>query len=177
MNNKELKKYGLSLYKKWKKKLTFEEKKALIKYKVFNSYAKKLNGDLRNNKNRNDAAIIRKALKKSVIDRNLILLRNTDYKIFENNNLSPENISVGDILIDKAFLSTSLYQTKIRFKNKVLFKINCPIGTQGGYMDKFGISWNEREILLNGPCKLIVKKVEHTDKQLILEVDYEPLNI
>ena len=44
-------------------------------------------------------------------------------------------------------------------------------------MDKFGISWNEREILLNGPCKLIVKKVEHTDKQLILEVDYEPLNI
>lgn len=63
MNNKELKKYGLSLYKKWKKELTFEEKKALIKYKVFNSYAKKLNGDLRNNKNRNDAAIIRKALK------------------------------------------------------------------------------------------------------------------
>lgn len=181
-NSKQAKVYGKYLWKKWKNQLSRKEKLVLFQYKAFNNLcAKKINKELRNKEyslwernfsNGSKADIIENALNKSVLDRNIILYRNTNEDFLKANDRTIETLKVNDVLIDKGFMSTSLYQYKLRFKSKVLFIIRCPKGTKGGYMDHLCISWREREILLNRDSILIVRKISKEDNRLIVVADY-----
>ena len=170
MNNKELKKYGEDLFRKWWKKLSKCEKRTIRLYKLSKHVASKVNHNLRNDIYDQRGKIIEKALAKSIIDKDLILLRNTNNDFLKANGKTIETLQINDLLIEKGFMSTSLYKSKFSFKGKILLRIKCPTGTQGAYIDKCCvISWGEKEILINRNMKIRIENIERKSSQTIID--------
>lgn len=168
-NKNDLKEFCNSLFNCWWKKLNNKTKSKIIFYKLFKSYASKINNDLRNDIKNNNADLISEAIKLSTINKDIILLRNTNNRFLEANNKNIYTIKKGDILLEKGLMSTSLIKKTWAFKGKILLRIKCPKGVNGAYLDKCCLSWGEKEILLDKNTKLQIDNVIHNKKQIIIE--------
>lgn len=107
LSKKEAKKFGKQLYNNWH--ITSKEKIAFLMYRIsskrINSYARK---DIDNNL----VEIISNALKKSVINHEIVVKRETNKLFLEANRTYFNNVKINDVLIEKGFTSTFLYKPK-----------------------------------------------------------------
>ena len=103
----EAKKIGKRMYNKFKCKLTADEKKSLKKYK---RDGQKINAMCRVGETSFYIDNISSAIKKSIIDDNIIVSRETSVKFLEAISKSIMDIKVvGDILKENGFTSTYLF--------------------------------------------------------------------
>lgn len=81
----------------------------------------------------------------------------------EEHNSFIEQLSEGNIFVDKGFMSTTykkenVYGAFTSGKSAVIFEINCKSGTLIEHLSQYA---NEKEILLNKNSKFVIDKVEH----------------
>ena len=130
LSKKEAKKIGKQLYNDWH--ITSKEKIAFLIYRIsskrINSYARK---DIDNN----FVEIISNALKKSFINHEIVVKRETNKLFLESNRKDFNNVKINDVLIEKGFTSTFLYKPKWVCKGKVRLKIKVPKGINGAYIN------------------------------------------
>lgn len=180
LNKSEAKSYGKSLYKKWIKELTKNEIVSLKKYKgffVFSNY-QKINSALReNNKEhyQNDIENISSAIDKSIIDRDIVCIRNSSVKFLEANGFTTESIVPNAILTEKGFMSTYLFKPKWRFTAKIVLIVKVRKGTRGAYINNILPWWSgnksEYEMLFNKNTRLKVVEKRTCKKRVYLEVE------
>ena len=180
MNKREAKKYGQMLYDEWVKKLTKREIISLQKYKgIFNfSTYKMINSALRNSnvlRWHDDIENISNAIHKSVIDKNIICIRNASMKFIENNGMTIDSMEQGMTLVEKGFMSTYLFKPKCRFTSKLVLIIHVPAGTCGAYVNNILPWWSgnrsEYEILFDYGTKLKVLGKKEIKGRILLEVE------
>lgn len=180
MNKREAKKYGKILYREWIKKLTRNEIKSLRKYKgifIFSNY-QKINTALReNNKERyqKDIKNISSAIDKSIIDKDIVCIRNSSVKFLEANGFTIESIIPNAILTEKGFMSTYLFKPRWRFTAKIVLIIKVLKGARGAYINNILPWWSgnksEYEMLFNKNTKLKVIGKRTCKKRVYLEVE------
>lgn len=167
--------------KKWAKKLTKAERKALINYSK-NNY-KDDNGYLRSGKAKNkntpnEVKNIISALKKGKLTKSMTVFRGVDYESFKL-GLHGQKMHVGAKYLDPAFQSTSIYKNvalgftnidKIRSNENILLKINLPKKSNGAYL--FPLSKNnfEYEFLMNANQKMVIKKIQNAKSKIEIQV-------
>lgn len=77
----------------------------------------------------------------------------------------PKNIEIGDVIVDKGFVSTSLSSSLAREFGGTIIEILAPKGTPGIFMDYFGSS--EWEVLL--PNKSMFRVVSVESRRIVVE--------
>ena len=181
LTKSEAKAYGKLLYKKWIKQLTKAEITSLRKYKgvfVFSNY-QKINTALREdnvNSTKNDIINISSAIEKSIVDRDIVCLRNSSVKFLQANGYTIETLSPGSILVEKGFMSTYLFKPKIRCTSKLVLVINVPKGTRGAYINNILPWWSgnksEYELLFdkNTKLKVLEKSILKNRTYLVVEM-------
>lgn len=168
LSKKQAKKYGNLIYKKWISKLTDKEIKSLKKYK-FDS--KRINKKTREGVVDEEVVAISSAIRKSVVDRNIVVWRESHVKFLESNDKTIDTVCVGDRLLEKGFMSTFLYRPIWACKGKVRLKIYIPKGTKGAYINRI-ICWHrwEHEMLFDRNSLLEVKKISVDKKRIVMEM-------
>jgi hypothetical protein len=171
----------LPKYEKWSDSLSEDEIKSLkdytgAKYEEINKSLRS-DGDITDNIKNIDSA-----LNTSEIPHNLITYRGIDNKELYN-AIKSGNLSVGDVLEDKGFVSTSPrfgVSQQFLLKKSILLKIKCYAGSKGGYLipQKLSLTHNEHEILLPRNSKFKITKIYNKSfgdigrRATVIEVDY-----
>ena len=166
LSKKEAKKIGKQLYNDWH--ITSKEKIAFLIYRIsskrINSYARK---DIDNN----FVEIISNALKKSFINHEIVVKRETNKLFLESNRKDFNNVKINDVLIEKGFTSTFLYKPKWVCKGKVRLKIKVPKGINGAYINPLFLGFRfENELLLDKNMSYIVEGKRYDAKCLYLDL-------
>ncbi|WP_282804057.1 ADP-ribosyltransferase [Secundilactobacillus kimchicus] len=146
----------------WSKHLNKTQKRA-VHYYTGDGYTT-INNALRNGscspKTAKKIKALRSALWKFNLHKPLTVYRGIDWRGLKL-SLSNHPVKVGAQYCDKAFSSTSLsYGVASEFGNKVLLKINVPIGRHGAYLDSISKNKGEKEYLLNPGTKMIVTRIQ-----------------
>ena len=110
LNKSQAKTYGTELYKKLK--LTKTEIKSLKKYRHSSD---KINKAVRENKDSKDIYNISNVIQRAVVDKNIVVYRESHINFLKTNGTTIEKVKVGDLLIDDGFMSTFLYRPKMVF--------------------------------------------------------------
>lgn len=168
----EAKKIGKRMYNKFKCKLTADEKKSLKKYK---RDGQKINAMCRAGETSFYIDNISSAIKKSIIDENIIVTRETSIKFLEANSKSIMDIKVGDILKENGFTSTYLFSPILSkvFKGRIHLIIKIPKNTFGAYINyilPFSLYKFENELLLDRGAIFRVENSYFKNNRLFLEV-------
>lgn len=155
----------------WIERLTAEEQRAIRKY-TYNSGDKKpnrfferlnamLRGDLpEDEKLKQYAGTISGALKKNKLKHDVICYRNMEFNPYEK-------YTVGDIVTEKQFISTSVTKNAALDKSfKIIFFV--PEGARGAYIESISKYPKQRELLLDKGCKLRV--LSKKEDSIVLEV-------
>ena len=104
--------------------------------------------------------------------------RGVDQLFNGNNIVDISSLKVGDIISDKAFLSTTLLEsTKITSDRDIIMKINIPEGTKGLYLESLtGVEgYGQQEFLLPRDSQLRLTDNVHTEgNKIILEMELIP---
>lgn len=182
-NKRETRIYGKELYKAWVKKLTNNEINSLRKYKgilIFSNYLK-INSALRKDLHdlyHNDVTNISNAINKSIINKDIVCIRNSSVKFLEANGFTIDSVESGITLIEKGFMSTYLYKPKCRFTAKLVLIIRVPKGARGAYINNILPWWSgnqsEHEMIFNKNSKLKVLEKRIQKKRVYLEVELIP---
>lgn len=155
----------------WIERLTVEEQRAIRKY-TYNSGDRKpnrfferlnamLRGDLpEDEKLKQYADTISGALKKNKLKHDVICYRNMEFNPYEK-------YTVGDIVTEKQFISTSVTKNAALDKSfKIIFFV--PAGARGAYIESISKYPKQRELLLDkgGKLRVLSKK----EDSIVLEV-------
>ncbi len=163
---KEAKRFGKALYNNWH--INLKEKFAFFRYRAF---SRKINKDARNNNDNAIVEIISKALKRSFINQEIVVKRETNKDFLSTNGTNFDDVKKDDILIEKGFTSTFLYQPKWIFKGTVRLKIRVPKGINGAYINPIFLGFQfEHELLLNKNMKYLVEDKRYEGKILYLDL-------
>ncbi|HEX9061422.1 MAG TPA: ADP-ribosyltransferase, partial [Clostridia bacterium] len=152
-NTSEAQSWGSSSYSTWKNALSASEKSAITAYTGDECY-QNINAVLRGLESEyegNNAEIVQElsqALSKSSIPQNITLYRGASKAMLGNlQNLPPEEL-VGEVISDKAFMSTSLVPAGA-FNGDLTLIIEAPSGAEGAYIGNMSYYPGEAEVLLN----------------------------
>lgn len=168
LSRRQAKEYGKSIFTKWILKLTDKEIRCLKKYK-FDS--RRINKRTRSGDIDLEIEAISCAIKKSVIDRNIVVWRESHINFLESNNKNVDAICIGDVLVENGFMSTFLYRPAFTAKGRIRLKILVSKGTYGAYVNN--ISWYhkwEYEMLFDRNSVLEVKNIAYQKYSILLEV-------
>uniref|UniRef100_UPI00403F2646 ADP-ribosyltransferase n=1 Tax=Lentilactobacillus hilgardii TaxID=1588 RepID=UPI00403F2646 len=164
-NNPEKMKQLTASSKKWAKKLSKGQVKA-IRYYTNNGYDK-INTTLRNPDNTASAKVktsiksISTGIQAFHLDQPTTVYRGISKEGLAK-SLGSQSLKVGRQYYDPAYSSCTLSQMiALGFsKQHVVLKINLPIGYHGAYIDPVSTNVGEKEYLLDSGTKLIVTKVQ-----------------
>lgn len=133
-----------------------------------------INKNARRNKHSKRIYNISNAIQKSVIDKNIIVYRESHLDFLQSNNTTMQEVEVGDLLKEKGFMSTFLYRPKMVFNGKVRLKIKVPRGTHGAYINEISCihKW-ENEMLFDKGMRLRVTNKNINKGILLLDVILE----
>ena len=166
---KEAKKFGKDLYNNWH--INSEEKFAFFIYRISSVFSRKINKDARNNNYNVIVEINSNALERSFINQEIVVKRETNKDFLSANDTNFDDVKKDDVLIEKGFTSTFLYQPKWICRGTVRLKIRVPKGINGAYINP--IFWGfqfEHELLLNKNMKYLVEEKRYEGKILYLDL-------
>lgn len=99
------------------------------------------------------------------LEEDTILYRGVNSLFFDGNELDLTNLKEGQIINDKATISTSLLKDKAYGQNDIMLEILAPKGTKGAYIESFVGGYGQQEFLLG----------RNTKFKVISEPDFNPI--
>ena len=85
---------------------------------------------------------------------------------FDGEFLAINDLKVGDLINDKATISTSLLRDSAYFQNSMILEILAPVGTKGVYMEPYFQGYAQQEFLLSRNTVLKVISEPQFDKTI-----------
>lgn len=124
------------------KKLTEQERLVLTKYTETYSYLNeplrglKYTGDRPKSEFTSDLPILTRAISKSVTTQDMVVRRGVGDYLIKSLGRNLSDVKVGDVFVDKGFLSTGAHREK-GFSKKIEMVICVPKGAQGVFAEPF----------------------------------------
>lgn len=150
-------------FSSWENSLTASESSAITAYTGDGCY-QNINNVLRGFESQfegNNAQIVEdisQAISKTSLPENVTLYRGTSKAMLgESQNIPPEQL-VGEVIGDKAFMSTSLVPEGA-FNGDLTLIIEAPAGSNGAFVGNLSQYPGEVEVLLNKGQQMLVKQV------------------
>lgn len=169
--NDDLLQWGTQNFRQWKNRLLPEEKEALKSYtkdnELLNYVAREGVNEIYAQPLQREIALITSALKEAKVPETILAFRGTTkMALGEFAHLTPEEL-IGKTIIEKGFLSTSLYPRKhfIDLENGLHMVIIVPKGTKGAYLGSLSKYPLEGEGLFPPRYKMIIREAKYLDNQ------------
>lgn len=169
--NDDLLQWGTQNFRQWKNRLLPEEKEALKSYtkdnELLNYVAREGVNEIYAQPLQREIALITSALKEAEVPETILAFRGTTkMALGEFAHLTPEEL-IGKTIIEKGFLSTSLYPRKhfIDLENGLHMVIIVPKGTKGAYLGSLSKYPLEGEVLFPPRYKMIIREAKYLDNQ------------
>lgn len=111
------------------------------------------------------------------LDEDIIVYRGVNGLFFDGKQLDIADIKPGQIINDKATVSTSLLKDKAYGQNDIMLEILVPKGTKGAYIESFVGGYSQQEFLLGRNTKfkaISLPEVDPITGKTIIKVEVVP---